>query len=352
MAVPRPTPAPSGAARLTDPAIRPALVLLTGWLLVTAAPLAVAGGKSRDYDALLRHAVLLWPVLIALALTGRVAASVLASQARRAPWMTGIAVAWLGFLVAWLPLLAVPALYTELPRVAGALAGTGTAFAPMHDGLVIRWEFALFARLVGDSPALALARAAPWTPLSELLHLAYLAYYGIIYLPPALLWWDAGRRGPGVTGATDPWRAFTASAFTVLLSFLLCYSVFVVFPVQGPWYTWHTGGRGGLPLTGPVREFVQRLLVAGSSRGTAFPSSHVAVSVAQTVVLARVAPRLAWVVGPATALLALGAVYAGYHYGIDALAGAVLGAVAGVGGPRLLAVMADAAAGNGSLGTL
>jgi len=339
VAVPRPTAAPSGAADLTDPAVRPALFLIAGWLLVTAVPLAVAGEGPAGYGGFRRHLLLLWPIVAALALTGRGGARVLGSQARTALRVTHVVVAWLSFLLAWLPLLAVPALYAALPRIAAGIAGTGTAFAPRHDGVVIRWELALFAPLVGGSPAVALARRAPWTPLSEVLHLAYLAYYVIIYIPPALLWWDARPRGPGVTGAADPRRAFTTSAFTVLLSFLLCYSVFVVFPVQGPWYTWHTGGPAGLPLTGPVREFVQGLLVAGSSRGTAFPSSHVAVSVAQTVVLARVAPRLAYVVGPATALLALGAVYGGYHYGIDAIAGALLGAAAGVVGPRLLAVM-------------
>ncbi|MDQ6926705.1 MAG: hypothetical protein M3154_10790, partial [Candidatus Eremiobacteraeota bacterium] len=91
--------------------------------------------------------------------------------------------------VSWLPLVAVPALYAELPLVAAGAAGVARGMAPMHDAVAIRWELALFGPLIDGSPAVALAHRAPWTPLSELLHLAYLAYYVIIYIPPALLWW-------------------------------------------------------------------------------------------------------------------------------------------------------------------
>lgn len=340
----------SGAAvRSVD---RPALLLLAAWLLATAVPVAGAGPVGRF--GVVRHLMLLAAAVAALLASWELArlARQPATRARAA------AAVLLASFAAWLPLVAVPALYAELPLVAAGLAGARAgAFAPMHDAAVVRWELALFGPLLGGSPSTVLAERAPWTPLSELLHLAYLAYYAIIYVPPALLWWEAawrrgrrGRRGgvaargvisgaasPGViSGAASPRAAYDASAFTVLLAFVLCYAVFAVFPVQGPWYTWGTGGARGLPLAGPVRAFVQGLLVAGSSRGTAFPSSHVAVSVAQAVALGRVAPRLAWVVGPTTALLALGAVYGGYHYGVDAIAGAVVGAGAGWAGPRVV----------------
>ncbi len=309
---------------------RPGLAVLVGWLLVTALPLIAGTAGPGAATGRVRHAVLLGAALAALAFT---------RLARRSPASAGrIATEWWAVVLGWLPLVAVPALYAELPRIAAGIAGAGTGFAPMHDALAIRWELAVFGPLLGGSPALVLARHLPWRPLSELLHLAYLSYYPIIYIPPAVLWWEARRRQArgAVTGASDPQAAFATSAFTVLLAFVLCYAVFVFFPVQGPWYTWHTGDPGTLPLAGLVRAFVQGLLVAGSSRGTAFPSSHVAVSVAQTLVLGQVAPRLAWVAGPATLLLAIGAVYGGYHYGVDAMAGAVMGGVAGAVGPRVV----------------
>ncbi len=326
-------------AGASDLSVRPALGLLAGWLLITALPLAGTIADPGVSFGRARHLVLFAAALLALALAPRVPPRRVPPARDDAPSRAADVAgeSWTLFL-AWLPLAAVPALYAELPLVAAGIAGHGASLAAMHDATVVRWELALFGPSLGASPALVLARAAPWTPLSELLHLAYLSYYVIIYVPPALLWWEARRRraSASLTGAPDPQAAFETSAFTVLLAFLLCYSVFVVFPVQGPWYTWQTGGPGGLPLTGVVRGFVQSLLLAGSARGTAFPSSHVAVSVAQTVVLARVAPRLAWIAAPATVLLALGAVYGGYHYGVDALAGAAFGAVAGLAGPWLL----------------
>ena len=307
---------------------------------MTALPLAAGTAGSGADARRIRHVVLLVVAAAALAFTWM--------ERRRGTARGWIATEWSALVVAWLPLVAVPALYAELPRVAAGLAGVGQGIAPMHDALTIRWELALFGPWLGASPALAFGRAAPWLPLSELLHLAYLSYYPIIYIPPVLLWWDARRRRTpaGITGARDPRAAFATSVFTVLLAFVLCYTVFVAFPVQGPWYTWRTGDAGALPLSGLARAFVQTLLVAGSSRGTAFPSSHVAVSVAQTMVLAHVAPRLAWIAGPATALLALGAVYGGYHYGVDAMAGALLGAVAGWGGPQVYGALHRRSAGT------
>ena len=171
------------------------------------------------------------------------------------------------------------------------------------------WELGLFG---GSSPAQTLAR--PPLLLSELLHLSYLSYYFIIYLPPILLW--ARKRE----------QAFWHTTAALMAVFAICYLIFTVFPVQGPRYVWAP------PLnvpSGPVRAFALSLLQAGSSRGTAFPSSHVAVAFTQTVV------ALYWqrTVGIAclvlSVLLGIGAVWGGFHYGVDVLAGAVLGLAIG-----------------------
>ena len=268
---------------------RPAAALLAAYLAATL-PFAVRGGAGVGLLAGLA------------ALLAAAAWSLWASRGRA--------------LAAWLPLLAVPACYAALPLVSAGLGRTA-----LHDPLVIAWETALF----GTSPAVALSARWPVRALSELLHLGYLSYYAVIYLPPAWLWWRATR---------DPGRrdAFAAATWTVWLAFVACYAVFASLPVQGPWYQWPA------PATvpdGPARGLVQALLRAGSSRGTAFPSSHVAVSVAQTLALAQVAPRLAVATGVATALLAVGAVYGGFHYAVDVVVGAGVGAVIGALGPRL-----------------
>jgi membrane-associated phospholipid phosphatase len=281
---------------------RPAAVLLAAYLAATTVPL-LRGGVTPG----LLGAQLALLLATAWALTAR----------HHRPGARALA--------AWLPLLAVPACYAALPTVA---AGLGRL--TRHDARVIGWEHALF----GTSPVLALSAHWPARALSELLHAGYLSYYLLIYAPPAWLWWRATRptAQSALRSATPDVDAFAAAVFTVWLTFACCYAVFAWFPVQGPWYEW--AAPSTIP-DGPVRRTVHALLHAGSSRGTAFPSSHVAVSVAHTLALARVAPPLAPPAAVATALLAAGAVYGGFHYGVDVLAGALVGLALGVIGPRL-----------------
>lgn len=371
-------PLPEGAPSGRTPAARPALVLLALYLLpaVPALARAALAGASRagDLALLAGHLVVL---ALALHLARRPRRASAATPAatppapRRAPSLattdrtvdpatpgpatrvterpadgsapSGTDVAGAG--AAWLALAAVPLCYAGLPRVAAGLAADPARPAPLHDATVLAWERRLFAGWPGGSPVVALpawldGRWGEWLA-SEALHLAYLAYYAVIYLPPALLWWRAVARGRA--GAPRPnarararaaARAFAADTCTLTLAFVLCYAVFALWPVAGPRYLWPPAPT--LP-DGPVRGLVLALLEAGSSRGTAFPSSHVAVSVAQTVALARLAPPLAWPVAVATAGLAVGAVLGGFHWGVDVLAGAVVGVGAGWAGPRLWA---------------
>ena len=76
---------------------------------------------------------------------------------------------------------------------------------------------------------------------------------------------------------------------------------------------------------GPVRRTVLHLLAAGSSRGTAFPSSHVAAAVVATLAALRTQRRVGIVLGVLTAGLTVGTVYGGFHYAVDALAGVAVG---------------------------
>ena len=281
---------------------RPAAALLLAYLVATAVPL-LRGGAT--------------PGLLGTQLALLLTTAWTLTTRRERPGVRALA--------AWLPLLAVPVCYAALPTVA---AGLGRL--TRHDARVIGWEHALF----GTSPVLTLSAHWSVRPLSELLHAGYLSYYLLIYAPPAWLWWRATRpAAPGaLRSASSDVDAFAAAVFTVWLTFACCYAVFAWFPVQGPWYEW------AAPPTipdGPVRRAVHALLHAGSSRGTAFPSSHVAVSVAHTLALARVAPRLAPAAAVATALLAAGAVYGAFHYGVDVLAGALVGLALGLLGPRL-----------------
>jgi membrane-associated phospholipid phosphatase len=205
-----------------------------------------------------------------------------------------------------LPLVAAPLLYGEIPAL---IAAVGTAY---HDATIQRWEFSLF----GTQPSHTLASRFPSLPLSELLHAGYLAYYAVIFLPPLLLL-AAGRK-----------RAFAETVLALTVTCTVCWAIFVVMPVEGPRYLFAAPPH--MP-NGPFRRLVVSLLAVGSSRGAAFPSSHMAVSVAMAVTALRWQRPVGWAVSAVAVLIGFGAVYGGFHYGVDMIAGAGLGAVTSLG---------------------
>lgn len=222
-----------------------------------------------------------------------------------------VATTWLkivpGWLRLWAPLIVLLFLYSEIPVLIGA-AGHGRLF----DMKVIQWERAIF----GSQPALDWASRWPSRIGSELLHAAYLSYYAIIFSVPAALYLTSRK------------TEFAEATFVLMLTFVACFACYIVFPVAGPRYLWPA------PATpaGPIRAAVVWLLEARSSRGTAFPSSHVAVAVTQSILAIRYFRRRGLVVAALTLGLALGAVYGGFHYAIDVLAGVIFGAVLTVAG--------------------
>lgn len=202
----------------------------------------------------------------------------------------------------WYPILVVPLLYSELPLLNRAV-WDGHYF----DDLIIALESAVF----GSQPSLEWAAAFPNLLVSEVLHASYLSYYFLIVLPPLYLW---RRRRQG---------AFRGAVFALMLTFFAHYLFFVYFPVQGPRYLFPA--PGGVIAEGLVYNVAHRALEVGSSQGAAFPSSHVAIAVAQAIVTWRWMPRAGVAVTALAIGLALGAIYGGFHYAIDAVAGAILG---------------------------
>jgi membrane-associated phospholipid phosphatase len=204
------------------------------------------------------------------------------------------------------PLLLLLGLYSEI----GILNGRS---APVHDGMVQQWEMALFGAQVSRE----WWQAMPSRFWSTVLHGAYFSYYLIVSVPAFVLL----RRGQ-----TDQARHFV---FAVMATFVVCYLCFLFFPVAGPYYTfarpdpWFTDN-------GPAR-LVYSTLAAASSYGAAFPSSHVAAAVAATVAAFRGSRAVGLGLVVPTMLLTIGVVYCQMHYGVDAVAGAVVGAVVGWG---------------------
>jgi len=243
-----------------------------------------------------------WPAPLLLHLVGAALAfgvgplpHLLRAFARRAPRVARV-------IHDWYPLAAIPLLYKELATLNVAVWG-----GHFFDTVILGVEQAVF----GTQPSYALSRALPYLALSEPLHASYLSYYFIIYGPPLVLYF-LGRRGD-----------FRRLVFPLMLTFFVHYLFFVYFPVQGPRYLFPA--PGGVLADGPVYRLAHRLLEAGSSRGAAFPSSHVAVTTAQTILVFRFLPRLGPFVAVLAVGLAFGAVYGGFHYATDAVVGCLMG---------------------------
>ena len=224
------------------------------------------------------------------------------------------------FLGDWYPMLLLAALYGEI--------GVLTLDAGFTNDLAIQrleaWMFRsqVSYRWMREMPV-------PW--LSVVLHSCYLAYYAILYASPLGLWLS-GRRD-----------AARHTILGVMVTFYLCYAVFLFFPVAGPRYAFDLAHNAATDV-GPAR-LAQWLLDRGDSWGAAFPSSHVAASVVATGMALRYWRPLGVALLLPTSGLVLAVVYGQFHYAVDALSGLL---VAGI----LLAVMqrsraAEAAARSG-----
>jgi membrane-associated phospholipid phosphatase len=198
------------------------------------------------------------------------------------------------------PLLLLVGLYGQLDVL-------NSGGVQVHDGLVQRWELALF----GTQLSRVWWRAAPSTLWSTVLHAAYFSYYFVVSIPAFYFL----HRGD-VPAA----RRFVLSVMT---TFVVCYLVFIFFPVAGPYYMFPRPSPWF--LDNAAARLVYDTLAEGSSYGAAFPSSHVAATVAAALAAASGSRHLGLVLLVPTILLGVGVVYCQMHYGVDALAGLAVG---------------------------
>ena len=209
------------------------------------------------------------------------------------------------------PLLLLVGLYSELDVL------NGPAGVDVRDAVVQRWELAIF----GVQLSTEWWRAMPSRFWSALLHGAYLSYYLIVVAPAFYFVWR--RDLPAL-------RHFI---LVVMTTFVVCYLVFLFFPVAGPYYVfprpdaWFTDN--------PFARMVYDTLATGSSYGAAFPSSHVAATVAAAISAGRGSKELAWILALPTVLLTVAVVYCQMHYGVDAVAGLLVGAIVAAAVARL-----------------
>lgn len=208
-------------------------------------------------------------------------------------------------LAEWYPVIILMAVYTSIGLVNGPRELLGQSL----DGTVLHWESHVWGPL-------SLERwgghtGAPW--LDWGLGISYLAFFPMVIAAPLVLW---------MKGQVEHARR---AIFGITLAFLLCYVIFLLFPVAGPAYVmgWPST-QAGTDL--PIR-LVRFINDYGDSWGSAFPSSHVAASMT-ALFLARTGCRKT---GAALAPIAVGiilaVVYFRVHYVVDAVAGLALAAV-------------------------
>ncbi|MDE0322484.1 MAG: phosphatase PAP2 family protein [Candidatus Poribacteria bacterium] len=209
----------------------------------------------------------------------------------------------LQFLRDWYPLSTIAIFYFEMGKL------TQMMFQHYFDETVIHWEKRVFKGM----PSLELSDRFPSIILSEILHLCYFSYYVIAVFLAAWLYFG-GRIGP-----------FQETVFAETLTFNLSLLCYPFLPATGPRYLFEK--IQGKLSNGFFFRLTHSIVSRGSSKGTAFPSSHVSLSVIVLLYALRYDSTAFLILLPMCIGLTLGTVYGRFHYAIDALVGAALAGI-------------------------
>ncbi|MFB3814013.1 MAG: phosphatase PAP2 family protein [Terriglobales bacterium] len=206
----------------------------------------------------------------------------------------------------WYPLALFIVAFEEVARLSFLFV------SQWQDAYLLRWEAALFA----VPPTVWFAQHA--SPLlTELMNLGYFGYFVLLMI---------------VGGAFYRWpdkRPFRQVMTASVLSYMICYVVFLTFPTEGPAHTLAAFHREPID-GGPFHWLVLLIQKCAGVHGNAFPSSHVAAGLVSLIFAWCYLPKLGAALTPVVILLCLGAVYDRYHYLLDVVGGLAVGAVAAI----------------------
>jgi membrane-associated phospholipid phosphatase len=205
-------------------------------------------------------------------------------------------------LTPWLPLPVLFATYQLAGWIARWLG------RPSANDLLLAWD----RRIFGTDPGIWLVHHLPVTVLNGI-DLFYFSYYVLLMIAP----WLMARR-QGRAGLRDLWTSAGVTYF-------LCYLLLPWFPSTPPRLLFP-----GFAYGGGVHALNLWLLNHFSIGANVFPSAHVAAATCFALCHLRY-HRTGWWFLAVAAGLAISTVSGGYHYGVDALAGAAVG----VAGDRL-----------------
>ena len=165
--------------------------------------------------------------------------------------------------------------------------------------------------LTGVHPTVWLEQFA--TPgRNDFMQFAYLTYFTYLLVVGGILYYRRDSRGY--------WSVMTYSA----AGYAIGYVIAIFFPIESPWFSmagvWHGPLQGG-PFTAAI-NFIEHF---GRVRGAAFPSEHVAGSIAALWGAWRHRRWLFWVIAPLVTCMCVSTVWGRYHYVVDVFGGMVTG---------------------------
>ena len=178
-----------------------------------------------------------------------------------------------------------------------------------------RWEDAKLIAfdhwLTGVHPAVWLEQFAT-PPRNDLFQFAYLTYFTYLLVVGGILYYRRDWSGY--------WSVMTYSA----AGYAIGYVIAIFFPIESPWFAmagaWHGDLHGGA-ITATI-NFIERF---GRVRGAAFPSEHVAGSMAALWGAWRHRRWLFWAMLPLVVCMCASTIWGRYHYLADVFAGLATG---------------------------
>jgi len=209
----------------------------------------------------------------------------------------------------WLPAIFFITVFEEVSYLSLSLRGD------WQNAHLIAFESLLFAA----PPTLWMhEHFSSW--MVEFLEFGYFAFYPLYPVFGGIFW--GLRKRPRFAGA------FRRLTDALSVGYVLCYAAYLFLPTQSP------ANRLGVQQIasahgGPFQAMVHFIQNRGGVHGNAFPSSHIMLVFVVLVFAYRFLPRVApWLLIPIL-LMCVGAVYEGYHYASDVVAGALVGIVVG-----------------------
>lgn len=176
-----------------------------------------------------------------------------------------------------------------------------------RDAKLMAFDHSLF----GVHPSIWLEQFA--TPLrNDVFQFAYLTYFTYLLVLGGILYY---RRD---------WHAYWSVMTYSAVAYAVGYVIAAIFPIESPWFSmtgmWHGDLRGG-PFTAAI-GFIEHY---GRVRGAAFPSEHVAGSIAALWGAWRHRRWLFWIMLPLVTAMCVSTIWGRYHYVADIFGGIVTG---------------------------